>query len=496
MLSVSGRLLFGALAAIAAALAIAMAFLVSDALRLAGSGSLTGLSQVPIPLESAPSAAKSSVAEAAKPGVFSIGSPPEAGAGQAFRWQDDAELRALALAKFAAMRNWDAAIYLASLSKDGGVSEDEMSRLLSSSCSEHLAKALRAEEKGMLVAGMQNRDMASLGMAASLALASNLRMRLRSDSLPPKIADIMVKALTESSVKDLFVRRLLVSMMNSEPEDAPCDYGPGAIALFASAVKADPSNAGLYMRTRLDGFLSAAGGSGDAGRRWLASLGGTPEQRRAFDALRRKRRPLEISEWKSLSKPLRWAVAVRAWGGLDEGEREALASAFSESLQGTAWKQELEEGGDEADAKTISWLRSCPAWVDSLNVLDYDGAWRGFAEAHRAFMDSPPGKGLEDRMRALLEVERSLWRELVSAEDWRSALSKEGFAPGKPVDVKSFMRALSNALPEHSRRFSKDTALAAACMINRGSDPRYVHIDLNASINDLAKHIPEKEFSK
>jgi len=122
--------------------------------------------------------------------------------------------------------------------------------------------------------------------------------------------------------------------------------------------------------------------------------------------------------------------------------------------------------------------------------LDCQKAWESLAKAHERALGFLPDDALASRIRRLQAVERSLWEELVDKDAWAKAA---GQSP--PRSSEAFASALRPLLPGVRRRSVKDCSLLAACMINRGDDPRYVNIDLNVSVKDLSRYIPEKEFA-
>ncbi len=444
-----------------------------------------------IPYEAPAKASRVGLASgpAAPSGPLSMGSPPAPPAAPAFSWASDGALVADASARYLAQGRWDALLQLSALPWRADVTDEQKLELASKSSAGHLGRALQAESL-IYEPFVKGSSREGLGLARGLALVSNLRLRLKEDFLPRRVAEIMLASYV-SAMPDAFARRLASSLLKQEPPEVFTSYGKPSLALLSSALTSDPGAGAFLAGCRLEELRQTLLRMGPVGSKWLASSGGAPEQRKALAELMKSGAPasLSLDFWSSLPRPFRWAAAERIWLPFDSLESAALSEGLGKSFQGLAWRettfQEL-----EPDARSCSWLRSFPPWQEAMDSLDYAGAFERLEKAHLEITGRPLDEALAARLRRMQAVERSLWGELVDKAAWEKAA-----AAGLASSPESFVAALKGALPGWRQRALKDCALVAACMINRGEDPRYVNIEFNIAVKDLSRYIPEKEFA-
>lgn len=425
-----------------------------------------------------------------------IGSPSVAVAAPPFAWEGDEELIRQAIEGFASRRDWEACVYLASLT----LSRDDVDKAKKLEWVDHYFRDVVSEailleiEAGDLkrLHGMSGNGTVfeELPFQTALVLMNNVRSRLRREGVPEAIVDILTRALIQR-IDDAFLSMAAHELIGRDSSER---VGYERAESFVDELLGDAGDQrylGRYLQACLVDLYGRWSKSDKRTFRWILSSSENMAHAKALlSAVDPKEDRLSLQEYESLAPLQRWALARFARTRLQDRGRNDFFKKFH------LWREKIAPDGELTYEMTRE-LRREPRWTRELNRRCYD---RAMTAARSAFETVTGGEPMPDklvaRMEKMVESERKLWFELVNKFQWKRLFEEEWQAALKSGEDKRsagpnvFWKSLYRLFPA-SIRSDRQTLLMAVCMINRGLDPQ-VFLGVDKAL--LETYIPPEEF--
>ncbi|OGV57149.1 MAG: hypothetical protein A2X49_16045 [Lentisphaerae bacterium GWF2_52_8] len=415
-----------------------------------------------------------------------------------FEWPSDAKLRMDALVFFSGRNDWPVCLYVAGLMDATELplenslkfADSYYEKIISRILSEELAEERAALGDGGTVLG-QGGDLSSLPLSQAMLLLDRLRNKMSGESVPQPVADILMQAFVRER-GDAFQLAMLCDMIALPP--GPRRSYSEAESFLKSCLDSNPRYWELRMGMHCAEFARCIEGLPDATRTWILRGAQKNSQAKAFQkAVRNDTSSLSLKAYSELAPVHRWLLAQRLSASFSASDRNVFFKAAPKGSSVAAYRDAVNEDLNKAPSM-LCFLRQNPNWISALNAQDYGNALSLFEKDYLLACDLLPDPKLCERVSQTLKLERRLWKQLMARTDWKRFLDE---ATGGKLEMrdKIFMSTLQLFLPPPSMRNEAQTGLLALCFMNRGEDPRYLHIKLDTKKDIIKKYLPEREIN-
>ncbi len=433
----------------------------------------------------------------------SIGTKPSPGTGKnLYTWSPDETLMEEALHRFSKAGKWEAAIFLSTRLNSQNFTQDQLD-LISGYYGKVFGDAFRKEtDRWKKETASQTFDFDRLPLPDAAAFLENVRLELLNGRNSTEIVSILMRAFL-SSPSDAFLRQFALAQLQVDPPPLPVAYGgKEAEKFFLQRFRNDPSFPSHYLNSRFEHLLNALGSAPADGpdRTWLLSLPAGKKQGGMLRKLIRSRnQALTLKEYLSLPVSIRHLIARKAFSGPSAMSRELLEKSFQTHAQGVEWIHALRANSD-TDGILLAAFRSLPGVLKALHRLDYGEAEKCFRKSWSLLFGEEPSAEIREMFSLPLQMERKLWKELVHEKLWKHSSMLLQEPEGKVSENAAFYHAVTSSFPVSSVKNesleNRQRLLLALLMLNRGEDPRFIHLNVQMKQKDLIRELDLKEFKE
>lgn len=425
--------------------------------------------------------------------------PPKHVTERGFTWNSDDMLLGEAMSQFIAAEKLAPAIWLAM--KLQTVSDDDKFKLVSEYYEKEFGSVYRKESEILKKSLRMNTfTLNSIPPHQAVAFAENLRFELLKKWIPQGIVNVMMQAFLTSE-EESFVRKFMFSQLTKEVGAIRLGYSKEANDFFISRFSENPVYPGEYVRSRFDRFVknldTTEASSTVPGRAWLLSTGTKEQKTHLNNLIRTPDKPMTHKEYEELPHSVKYILATGMSSG-DGAMNEALfRKTFSTHQQGVEWLRRI-NANRKLDGRVMSHMRNFPEVIEALAKPDYKLASVRFRASWKALH----GNDVPDQIMAdfnnAIELESKYWKELVSEKLWKHSFPLLPKNIWSPAGKQTFYNTIPNCFPSilntPDELTLKRRAFMALIMLNRGEDPRFIHINAKITRADLLKYIDLKEL--
>ena len=428
--------------------------------------------------------------------------PPQDAGSKTYSWSPDDTLMEEALHRFSKAGKWEAALFLSTRLNPEHFTQDQLD-LVSGYSGKVFGDAFRKEtERWKKETSSPSFDFDRLSLPDAAAFLENIRLELLNGRISGEIVSILMRAFLNSP-SDTFLRHFALAQLQENPPALPVAYGgKESEEFFLQRFRNDPFFPREYMNSRFELILNALARAPEDGpdKKWILSLPAGKEQARTLrKVIRSGDRDLELKEYLSLPVSMRRLIALRTFSGPSAMSRDLLGKSFRSHVQGLEWIQALRANA-RTDGFLLSAFRSLPGVLKALHKLDYAEAEECFLRSWNLIFGEEPSAEIREMFSRPLEMEKKLWKELVHEKLWKHSSMLLQEAEGKVSENAAFYHAVTSSFPVSSVKKesleNRRRLLLALVMLNRGEDPRYIHLNVQMKQKDLIRELDLKELKE